>query len=82
MRTLRRVLGRRFGMPAPRFLLEIGSALIRTETELVLKSRWVTPERLLAAGFEFEHPGARARAARHPPVAQETAAVELLARRR
>jgi NAD dependent epimerase/dehydratase family enzyme len=56
MQTLRRVLRVPFGMPAPRFLLEIGSAVIRTETELVLKSRWVTPERLTAAGFEFEHP--------------------------
>ncbi len=56
MRTIRRVIRAPFGMPAPRFLLEIGSALIRTETELVLKSRWVVPERLLAAGFEFEHP--------------------------
>jgi NAD dependent epimerase/dehydratase family enzyme len=56
MRTLRKVLGVPFGLPAPRFVLEIGSALIRTETELVLKSRWVTPERLLAAGYEFQYP--------------------------
>jgi NAD dependent epimerase/dehydratase family enzyme len=56
MRTLRRVLGVPFGIPAPRWMLEIGSAVIRTETELVLKSRWVLPERLGAAGYEFEHP--------------------------
>jgi NAD dependent epimerase/dehydratase family enzyme len=37
-------------------VLEIGSALIRTETELVLKSRWVVPERLLGAGYVFEYP--------------------------
>jgi uncharacterized protein len=56
MRTLRRVLGAPIGIPAPRFVLEIGSAVIKTETELVLKSRWVLPERLLEAGYEFEYP--------------------------
>lgn len=56
MRTVRRVLGVPFGMPLPRWALEIGSAAIRTETELVLKSRWVLPERLLAAGYRFQYP--------------------------
>lgn len=56
MRTIRRVVGVPVGLPMPRFALELGSAVIRTETELVLKSRWVVPERLLAAGYRFEHP--------------------------
>ena len=56
MRTIRRLLGVPFGVPAFRWMLEPGSAAIRTETELVLKSRWVVPERLLDAGYEFEHP--------------------------
>jgi len=56
MRTIRRALGVPFGLPAPRPLLEVGTALIRSETELVLKSRWVVPEKLLAAGYEFEYP--------------------------
>jgi NAD dependent epimerase/dehydratase family enzyme len=56
MQTLRDVLGMSFGIPAPRWMLELGSAVIRTETELVLKSRWVVPERLLEAGYEFEYP--------------------------
>lgn len=56
MRTLRRVLGVPFGIPAPRFVLELGAMVIRTETELVLKSRWAVPERLLEAGFTFEYP--------------------------
>ncbi|KQZ08410.1 NAD-dependent epimerase [Agromyces sp. Root1464] len=56
MRTIRRLLGVPFGMPAWRWMLEPGSAVIRTETELVLKSRWVVPERLLDAGYEFVHP--------------------------
>lgn len=56
MATLRSLLGRRIGLPAYRWMLEIGSAAIRTETELVLKSRWVLPERLLDAGYSFAYP--------------------------
>ena len=56
MRTIRRVLGVPFGLPLPRWALELGSAAIRTETELVLKSRRVVPGRLLSAGFEFQFP--------------------------
>lgn len=37
-------------------MLELGAIGIRTETELILKSRWVLPERLLAAGFAFRYP--------------------------
>ena len=56
MATLRRLLGVKIGLPAYRWMLELGSAAIRTETELVLKSRWVVPERLLEAGYEFAYP--------------------------
>lgn len=56
MRTIRRLVGAPFGVPAWRWMLEPASAVIRTETELVLKSRWVLPERLLDAGYEFEYP--------------------------
>ncbi|RKR75138.1 epimerase [Frondihabitans australicus] len=56
MRDLRHALGVRFGLPAWRWMLEVGSAAIRTEVELVLKSRWVVPERLTAAGYEFSYP--------------------------
>ncbi len=56
MATLRRLLGMPFGLPTPRWMLEMGTAAIRTETELVLKSRWVLPERLTEAGYEFEYP--------------------------
>lgn len=56
MRSIRRALGVPFGIPLPRWLLEMGAWAIRTETELVLKSRWVVPERLLDAGYEFAHP--------------------------
>lgn len=56
MASVRRVLGTPFGPPMPRWMLELGAIGIRTETELVLKSRWVLPEKLEAAGFEFSHP--------------------------
>lgn len=57
MDLVRRSQGIPFGLPTPRWLLEIGAILIRTETELVLKSRWVEPRKLLDAGFVFEYPG-------------------------
>ncbi|MGY1552174.1 epimerase [Microbacterium sp. A588] len=56
MATVRRVLGAKFGPPMPRWMLELGAIGIRTETELILKSRWVLPEKLSAAGFEFAYP--------------------------
>ena len=56
MCTIRRVLGIPVGIPAFRWMTELGATVIRTETELILKSRWVTPERLSAAGFMFEYP--------------------------
>ncbi|RYU90518.1 TIGR01777 family protein [Mucilaginibacter terrigena] len=54
MKELRNACGVPFGLPAPAWLLEMGAALIGTETELILKSRWVLPKRLLDAGFEFQ----------------------------
>lgn len=55
-RELRRALAPGFGLPATRWMLEAGAFLLRTETELLLKSRWVLPRRLLEAGFEFAYP--------------------------
>lgn len=55
MAHLRRILRRPVGLPAFRWMLELGTWVLRTETELVLKSRWVLPERLQAAGYRFEH---------------------------
>lgn len=56
MRTLRRAWGTRVGLPASRWMLELGAIFLRTETELILKSRRVVPGRLLASGFEFRFP--------------------------
>jgi uncharacterized protein (TIGR01777 family) len=54
MKHLRDPLHVRWGLPLTRTVLEMGAVLIRTETELVLKSRKVYPERLLNEGFVFE----------------------------
>lgn len=56
MNALRRAFNRRLGLPAPAWLLELGAIFIRTETELILKSRWVIPERLVKEGFTFGYP--------------------------
>jgi uncharacterized protein (TIGR01777 family) len=54
MRFLRSAWGTHFGLPAPGPILEIGTFLMRTESELVLKSRRVVPRRLLDDGFRFQ----------------------------
>lgn len=56
MEQVRNAVGIGFGLPAPKWLLEIGALFIRTETELVLKSRNVVPGKLLAGGFRFKYP--------------------------
>lgn len=56
MRILRKVCGAPFGLPATEWMLEIGAFFLRTETELLLKSRRVVPRRLLESGFHFQFP--------------------------
>jgi uncharacterized protein (TIGR01777 family) len=56
MRTLREASGTRVGLPATKWMLEIGAVFMRTETELILKSRRVVPGRLLQSGFVFNYP--------------------------
>lgn len=56
MATLRHGWGRRPGLPATRWMAELGALALRTDTELLLKSRRVVPGRLLDAGFAFQHP--------------------------
>jgi len=53
MRLVRKACGAPFGLPATEWMLEIGAFFLRTETELILKSRRVVPGRLLASGFQF-----------------------------
>jgi uncharacterized protein (TIGR01777 family) len=56
MRTLREAWGVRFGLPTTRWMVELGAWAMRTESELVLKSRRVVPERLLESRFAFRFP--------------------------
>ncbi len=56
MRDLRRAWGRRPGLPATRWMAGLGAFVLRSDPELLLKSRRVVPGRLLEAGFEFEFP--------------------------
>jgi uncharacterized protein len=53
LRAIREAWGTRIGLPTTSWMIEIGTFLMRTESELVLKSRQVVPGRLLAAGFQF-----------------------------
>ena len=63
MRVLREATGVRVGLPATAWMLELGAIVMRTETELLLKSRRVVPGRLLESGFVFNYPEWREAAA-------------------
>ncbi|HEX5653426.1 MAG TPA: TIGR01777 family oxidoreductase [Chitinophagaceae bacterium] len=56
MQTLRKLSSSRIGLPASAWMLKIGAALIGTELELILKSRWVLPTRMIREGFQFRYP--------------------------
>ncbi|MBL7704521.1 MAG: TIGR01777 family oxidoreductase [Taibaiella sp.] len=57
MRLLREKYRRPFGLSQNRLLLELGAIFLRTEAELLLKSRNVYPEKLMLQGFSFKYPG-------------------------
>src|SRR6185369_6394310 len=56
MAALRGAWGVPIGLPATRWMVELGAFFLRTDTELILKSRRVVPKRLLRAGFSFDFP--------------------------
>ncbi len=56
MKIIRAAYRMPIGLPAPTLLLEAGAILIGTETELILKSRWVLPERILKTGYQYIYP--------------------------
>jgi uncharacterized protein (TIGR01777 family) len=81
MRVLRKAWGKRWGLPAKRWMLELGAFFLRTESELILKSRRVVPGLLLQSGFKFTFPtwaeaaeDLCSRAATTPPPGQSAAA--------
>ncbi|WCN04064.1 TIGR01777 family oxidoreductase [Streptomyces sp. M92] len=55
MRTLRSEWGAPVGIPATKWMAEVGAIALRTDTELLLKSRRVVPGRLVKAGFDFQY---------------------------
>jgi uncharacterized protein len=59
MRLIRETCHAPFGLPATEWMLEVGAFFLRTETELIIKSRRVVPGRLLASGFKFQFPELR-----------------------
>jgi len=59
MRLFRELCGVPFGLPAAEWMLEIGAFFLRTETELIIKSRRVIPGKLMVSGFEFKFPEMR-----------------------
>jgi len=56
MRLVRKECGAPFSLPATEWMLEIGAFFLRTETELIIKSRRVVPGKLLTSGFQFHFP--------------------------
>jgi hypothetical protein len=56
MKTLRKITSTKFGLPAYEWMLRMGAPIIGTEAELVLKSRWVIPTKILETGFTFKYP--------------------------
>jgi len=56
MKDLRAVARCPAGLPAHRWMLEVGALALRTETELILKSRRVVPGKLLKSGLHFRYP--------------------------
>ncbi len=54
MKAIRKSEGISFGIPTPKLMLEIGSFFMGTEAELILKSRYAVPDKLLNLGFKFK----------------------------
>ncbi len=56
MATYRRLVGRRFGIPSPRLITEIGARILGSDPALALTGRRAVPTRLLDEGYEFVIP--------------------------
>jgi uncharacterized protein (TIGR01777 family) len=60
MKTYREIIKPFIALPSPKWMLKLGAALIGTETELLLKSRWILPKRLQEAGYPFKYSNIKA----------------------
>lgn len=56
MKTLRKAVNMPIGIPSAEWMIKIGAFVIGTESELILKSRWSVPKKLLEAGYIFKFP--------------------------
>lgn len=56
MKRVREAMGHQYGLPAYTWMLKLGTVVMGTETELLLKSRWVVPTKMLETGFQFQYP--------------------------
>jgi hypothetical protein len=56
LRAFRETVAMPLGLPASRWMLELGARFLGTEAELVTKSRWAAPERLADLGFNWRWP--------------------------
>lgn len=56
MKKLQKACNRPFGLSATKGMLELGARIIKTETELILKSRFIEPEKLTNTGFDYQFP--------------------------
>ncbi len=59
MKIIRQEYHMPIGLPSPKWLLEAGALVIGTETELILKSRWVLPDNIQRSGYVFRLPELR-----------------------
>lgn len=56
LHAYRQAWGMPVGIPSSPTLIRLGAIVMNSEAELLLKSRWVVPSRLLEAGFTFQFP--------------------------
>ncbi len=55
MTTLRKATYTKLGLPAFEWMIKLGTKIIGSEAELVLKSRWVVPTKIIESGFHFQY---------------------------
>ncbi len=56
MKAIRKSVGMPIGIPSASWMIRLGAMIIGTDPELILKSRWATPKKLLESGYVFKYP--------------------------